>query len=260
MRLISNNNNRQERLRNTALICALSILINVLGSYLASRLGLPLYLDSIGTILAAAVGGIVPGTITGFLTNLFKGFWDLSSIYYMPINILLAFGSAFFARRNALLRFPQLLLSCVCLALVGGGIGSFLTWYLNGCVLSGDLPGRFLTLGLSPLSAQLAGDFLLDLADKGISLLVVIGLINLLSKADREALARQNLSLQGDKNTVRTVSLRAKVMLMIAGLMLVIAVGCTGGRHRSVAIAAALTEYLKAKGINAENVNRDIKK
>ena len=43
-------------------------------------------------------------------------------------------------------------------------------------------------------------------------------------------------------------------------LNLLIAVGCTGGRHRSVAIAAALTEYLKAKGINAENVNRDIKK
>lgn len=43
-------------------------------------------------------------------------------------------------------------------------------------------------------------------------------------------------------------------------LSLLIAVGCTGGRHRSVAIAAALTEYLKAKGISAENVNRDIKK
>ena len=43
-------------------------------------------------------------------------------------------------------------------------------------------------------------------------------------------------------------------------LNLLIAVGCTGGRHRSVAIAAALTEYLKAKGINAENINRDIEK
>ena len=39
-----------------------------------------------------------------------------------------------------------------------------------------------------------------------------------------------------------------------------IAVGGTGGRHRSVAIAAALTEYLNAKGVSAENINRDIKK
>ena len=43
-------------------------------------------------------------------------------------------------------------------------------------------------------------------------------------------------------------------------LSLLIAVGCTGGRHRSVAIAAALTEYLKAKGVSAENINREIKK
>ena len=43
-------------------------------------------------------------------------------------------------------------------------------------------------------------------------------------------------------------------------LSLLVAVGCTGGRHRSVAIAAALTDYLKAKGISAENINRDIKK
>ena len=43
-------------------------------------------------------------------------------------------------------------------------------------------------------------------------------------------------------------------------LSLTVGVGCTGGRHRSVAIAAALTEYLKAKGISAVNVNRDINK
>lgn len=43
-------------------------------------------------------------------------------------------------------------------------------------------------------------------------------------------------------------------------LSLTVAVGCTGGRHRSVAIAAALTEYLKAKGVGAVNVNRDISK
>ena len=43
-------------------------------------------------------------------------------------------------------------------------------------------------------------------------------------------------------------------------LSLTVGVGCTGGRHRSVAIASALTEYLKAKGVSAVNVNRDIDK
>lgn len=41
---------------------------------------------------------------------------------------------------------------------------------------------------------------------------------------------------------------------------LTIAVGCTGGRHRSVAIANALNEYLLKKGENTVLINRDLDK
>ena len=40
--------------------------------------------------------------------------------------------------------------------------------------------------------------------------------------------------------------------------MLVIAVGCTGGRHRSVAIAQAVTEYLVSLGYPAYANHRDM--
>ena len=43
-------------------------------------------------------------------------------------------------------------------------------------------------------------------------------------------------------------------------LSLTIAIGCTGGRHRSVAIASALHNHLAANGVNSVNVNRDIDK
>jgi len=43
-------------------------------------------------------------------------------------------------------------------------------------------------------------------------------------------------------------------------LNLTIAIGCTGGRHRSVAIAAALHEHLLASGISSVSVHRDIEK
>ena len=41
---------------------------------------------------------------------------------------------------------------------------------------------------------------------------------------------------------------------------LVVAVGCTGGRHRSVAIANALREALEGKNVACVNVHRDIDK
>ena len=43
-------------------------------------------------------------------------------------------------------------------------------------------------------------------------------------------------------------------------LALTIAIGCTGGHHRSVAIAAALHEHLAANGIRSININRDLDK
>ena len=41
---------------------------------------------------------------------------------------------------------------------------------------------------------------------------------------------------------------------------LTVAIGCTGGRHRSVAIASALHKHLLANGVNSINVNRDVEK
>ena len=43
-------------------------------------------------------------------------------------------------------------------------------------------------------------------------------------------------------------------------LSLTVAIGCTGGRHRSVAVAAALNDHFLARGISSLNVNRDIDK
>ncbi|MBO5555839.1 MAG: RNase adapter RapZ [Oscillospiraceae bacterium] len=43
-------------------------------------------------------------------------------------------------------------------------------------------------------------------------------------------------------------------------LGLTVAIGCTGGHHRSVALASALNDFLIAKGFSSVNVNRDIDK
>ena len=37
-----------------------------------------------------------------------------------------------------------------------------------------------------------------------------------------------------------------------------IAIGCTGGHHRSVAVAHALTEYIRQKGYRVEELHRDM--
>lgn len=43
-------------------------------------------------------------------------------------------------------------------------------------------------------------------------------------------------------------------------LSLTVAIGCTGGRHRSVAIAKALSDSIATMGYGTQNINRDINK
>ena len=40
--------------------------------------------------------------------------------------------------------------------------------------------------------------------------------------------------------------------------VLVIGVGCTGGQHRSVAVARALTEFIRRQGYQATDNHRDM--
>lgn len=220
---------KNRRVLDHTLLCTVGITVNIVVSYLSARAGLSLYLDSIGTILAAAVGGFLPGVITGFVTNLLKGFWNLSSIYYIPINIMLAMVTAFFAQRHDLRRFPHMLLPFFSLSFVGGVIGSLLTWFLNGSVYAGNaLSARFVNAGFSLLSSQILGDFALDLADKGISLAVVLFILDFIPKDMLDVFDKERVTLITDKDKVRQMSLRTKVMLLVTGLMLIVAIAVTG--------------------------------
>lgn len=72
-------------------LVALFIVINIVGGHLALYTRLPIYLDTIGTLLGSAVFGPIGGVITGVLTALINGTTgDLFSIYYMPSQLATA--------------------------------------------------------------------------------------------------------------------------------------------------------------------------
>jgi energy-coupling factor transport system substrate-specific component len=69
------NTNRRSGLNSTALaLIPLAIAINIAGGQLVKTLRLPIYLDSIGTVLTGALLGPWIGLITGILSN---GIWTL---------------------------------------------------------------------------------------------------------------------------------------------------------------------------------------
>ena len=76
--------------------------VNVGLSYAAFRLDLPMYLDTIGTITVAVLGGLFPGIFTGVATSVLCGLFNPYSIYYTLISVLISVVTSWFVSRNRL--------------------------------------------------------------------------------------------------------------------------------------------------------------
>ena len=68
------------------IICGVAI--NIGGAQLAKALKLPLFLDCIGTILIASIGGYLPGAAVGFLSNMINALNDPTNAYPSSVVVL----------------------------------------------------------------------------------------------------------------------------------------------------------------------------
>ena len=78
----------------------LFVLVNIALNRLVNYFHLPLFLDSIGTILAAILGGYLPGIIVGYTTNLINCTSAPSTAYYAILSVLIALAARFFYDRG----------------------------------------------------------------------------------------------------------------------------------------------------------------
>lgn len=94
--------------------------VNLAGAGAARALGLPLDLNSLGTVLCAAVGGFFPAVIVGFLTAALSMLFDPLAMYYGVAQVLIALLAAWFAGRGAFKKLLRLPVPILCFALISG--------------------------------------------------------------------------------------------------------------------------------------------
>ncbi len=162
--------------RTWALI-PLAVAINVAAGSLTAWLRIPLYLDSLGTVLVAALAGPVAGALTGALgTLVFAALTSPVGLAFMPVAAVIGGLSGWLARRG-LFRAPALA------ALAGLGVGivaatlsaPLSAWLFGGTTGGGtDLVVALLrSLGLDRLEASLVQSLATDPLDKMISFLLI---------------------------------------------------------------------------------------
>ncbi|SDB06353.1 HD domain-containing protein [Pseudobutyrivibrio sp. YE44] len=203
--------------------------INFTGADLVNQLSLPLYLDSIGTIIAAMFGGYVPGILVGLVSSFINGFLtDPKATSYGMLNTFIALFATWANERGWFKKIPTILLSIPCLAFIGGTIGALVTIGLYG-VGGGEQTKEIVKYLIAEqhfneFSAQIVGDTLVDLADKAISVGIAVGVYNLVPQSVRgqfriHAWKQAPLTRDAVKtlinNKTRTHSLRVKIMVLL---------------------------------------------
>lgn len=116
--------------------CGIAIAVNIVLGIVTSAMGIPLYLDTLGTVLVAALVGPIPGAIVGALTNIITGLmYSVTDIPFCLVSVAVGLIVGF-----ALKKFKLTLVSAVILGLIlsvvcpviGTPIGIFVYGGLNG--------------------------------------------------------------------------------------------------------------------------------
>ena len=166
----------QKKHNLTALgLCAAGVAVNMLLSTLVTALGLPLYLDTVGTIAAAVMGGYLPGVIVGFATNIIKTFIDPSSLYYGVLNVLIAIAAAWIAERGWFKSARGILGSIAVFTMIGGGLGSLIPLFMEQLSFDSEsLSGILYETGhFNAVVSHILSSIIMDLPDKAVTVFLV---------------------------------------------------------------------------------------
>ena len=156
-------------------LAALCAAVNILGSFLALGLRLPVYLDSLGTVWMAGMFGPFYGSLTGIISNVVNGIaFDVYSFYYIPVQIVTACMTSLIVKKGwnkgrkilygtLLVSLPVSLTGALITAGVFGGITSSGSSYLVGL---------FHTLGMNLTLACFLVQAITDYIDKGLVIFI----------------------------------------------------------------------------------------
>jgi energy-coupling factor transport system substrate-specific component len=154
------------------------IAINYVGKSLAQAVSFPLFMDSIGTILTAALAGPWVGAITGLFTNLIYGVTIRpTSAPYGIVNAAFGLIVGYAAYKGWFHTVWQAVGIGIVLAFVGTILSAPITVFLFGGISgSGEsvLVAYFMATGNSILESVLKTSFIVEPIDKIVSTLVAL--------------------------------------------------------------------------------------
>lgn len=167
------------KLRTTymTILIPLGVAINLVGGQVASQLKLPLFLDSIGTAIVAAIMGPFVGAVSGVLFNIISSIigGNIMASLFGICNIATAFIVGFMARSGKFQTVVQAIIATIGTGLANALIGAPIAVMVYGGIQGSGVDiavAGLLALGNDILGAAFLARVPINLVDKGIAVFV----------------------------------------------------------------------------------------
>ncbi|MEG2210656.1 MAG: ECF transporter S component [Eubacterium sp.] len=165
---------------NILIFMSLGIVVNFVGGYIALLAKLPIYLDSIGTLLSAVMFGPFCGAVVGGMTSIINGAtFDPVSFYFAPVQIIAGISTGFLFKSGKFEGLKSILSILIVAILVSMASSIIVSFVFDGVTSSGSslIVAILRNAGVNLLTAVFSIQVLTDLLDKVVSFSLVFCVI-----------------------------------------------------------------------------------
>jgi energy-coupling factor transport system substrate-specific component len=172
--------------------------LNIAGYFLADFIKIyiknPLFLDTTGTILSAAILGPFVGALTGFTSNLILGIThNPVNIPFSIVNTVIGVTMGYIVKRYGFCGIKSLIISIISVSLVSAVTGAVVAFYVFGGVTGAKIDLNIISImdaGYKLFTSSFLVRLPVNLFDKSISILIAYVIIRRL-KPDYQGYAAE---------------------------------------------------------------------
>ncbi len=171
----------------TLVLIPVAIVINIVGGQLVKVLKIPIYLDSVGTVLVGALAGPLAGALTGVLTNIIWGiiFSDPVVIPFGIVAGVIGLLAGIFASRGVFKNIIWTIVAGLVTGFIAAVVSAPIATYIFGGVTGAGtdlLVAAFQSMGANIITAAFGQGIVSDPLDKTVSFLIVWVILRGMSK------------------------------------------------------------------------------
>ncbi|MDN7246973.1 ECF transporter S component [Planococcus shenhongbingii] len=162
------------------LLIPIGVAINIVGFQLTNVLRLPIFLDTIGTILVGVIAGPWVALLAGLITNLINAIFNPTYLPYALTSMAIGVGAGLLSKYGFFKSVPKTIISGIIITLIAVVVSAPITVLVFGGATgntSSLITATFLASGQQLWTAVFSSSFIVEIADKVVSVLIVFFIV-----------------------------------------------------------------------------------